>query len=93
LLGSIFESGAVDYPTLLGVPIVACAVVGWRRLGRRASGSLAAVVAALVLLDFAFDDERMDDIAFFVVIGLFLFGLGALARFLTGRFAPAPAPN
>ncbi len=88
LLGSIFESGAVYYPTLLGVPIAVGAVVGWRRLGRRGLWMLAAAVAALVLLDFAFDDTRMDDIAFFVVVGLFLFGLGALARWIAGRFAP-----
>lgn len=95
MLGSIFESGAVYYPTLLGVPIVVGAVVGWRRQGRRGLWILAAAVLALVLLDFAFDDTRMDDIAFFVVVGLFLFGLGALARRIARRFAPraAEAPS
>ncbi len=89
LLGSIFESGAVYYPTLLGVPIVVGAVVGWRRVGRRRGlWILAGAVLALVLLDFAFDDTRMEDIAFFVVVGLCLFGLGALARSITGRLAP-----
>ena len=91
MLGSIFESGAVYYPTLLGVPIVVGAVVGRRRLGRRGLWIIAGAVLVLVLLDFAFDDTRMDDIAFFVVVGLFLFGLGALARWIAGRFAPAPA--
>jgi hypothetical protein len=91
MLGSIFESGAVYYPTLLGVPIVVGAVVGWRRLGRRGLWFLAGAVLALVLLDFALDDTRMDDIAFFVVVGLFLFGLGALARWIAGRLAPRTA--
>jgi hypothetical protein len=91
MLGSIFESGAVYYPTLLGVPIVVGAVVGWRRLGRRGLWILAGAVLALVLLDFALDDTRMDDIAFFVVVGLFLFGLGALARWIAGRLAPRTA--
>ena len=86
MLGSIFESGAVYYPTLLGVPIVVGAILGWKRSARpRALWILAAAVFVLVALDFAFDDTRMDDIAFFVVVGLFLFGLGLLARFVAGR--------
>ena len=88
MLGSIFESGAVYYPTLLGVPIVVGAVLGWKRSERpRALWILAAAVFVLVALDFAFDDERMDDIVFFVVVGLFLFGLGLLARLVAGRVA------
>jgi hypothetical protein len=39
----------------------------------------------------AFDDTRMDDIAFFVVVGLFLFGLGLLARWIAARATPRSA--
>ena len=92
MLGSIFESGAVYYPTLLGVPIVVGAILGWRRSDRRALWILASAVFVLVALDFALDDTRMDDIAFFVVVGLFLFGLGLLARWVATRLtAPAAA--
>ena len=87
MTGSIFESGAVYYPTLLFVPIVVGAVLGWRKPERRALWILAATVLALVVLDFAFDDTRFEDIAFFVVVAVFLFGLGLLARMV----AKAPA--
>ena len=91
MLGSIFESGAVYYPTLLGVPIVVGAILGWRRRDRRALWILAAAVFVLIAADFALDDERMDDIAFFVVVGLFLFGLGLLARWVASRLAARTA--
>ena len=68
------------YPTLLGVPIIVGAVLGWRKPERRALWILLAVVSALVLLDFAFDDTRFEDIPFFVVVGVVLFGIGLLAR-------------
>jgi RsiW-degrading membrane proteinase PrsW (M82 family) len=85
--GSIFESGAVYYPTLLGAPIVVGAVLGWRKPERRALWILAATVLALVLLDFAFDDTRFEDIPFFVVVAVFLFGLGVLARMVAKALA------
>jgi RsiW-degrading membrane proteinase PrsW (M82 family) len=92
MTGSIFDSGAVYYPTLLGVPIVVGAILGWRKPERRALWILAATVLALVLLDFAFDDTRFEDIPFFVVVAVFLFGLGLLARMvekaLAGRSRP-----
>ena len=86
--GSIFDSGAVYYPTLLGVPIVVGAILGWRRPERRALWILAATVLALVLLDFAFDDTRFEDIPFFVVLGIFMFLIGLLSRFVAGRLRP-----
>jgi len=82
MTGSIFDSGAVYYPTLLGVPIIVGAVLGWWKPERRALWILVAAVLALVLLDFAFDDTRFEDIPFFVVVGVFLFGLGLLARWV-----------
>jgi hypothetical protein len=77
---------------LLGVPIVVGAILGWRRRDRRGLWILAAAVFLLVALDFAFDDTRMDDIAFFVVVGVFLFGLGLLTRWVASRLAAPPAP-
>jgi hypothetical protein len=88
LLGSIFESGAVYYPTIFGIPIVVGAVIGWRRDNRRALWILAAAVAAFVLFDFALDETRFEDIPFFVVLAVFMFGLGLLARFVAGRVRP-----
>ena len=46
---------------------------------------LLGAVVAFVVLDFALDDTRMDDIAFFVVLGAFMFGLGMLARAVARR--------
>ena len=85
MLGSIFESGAVYYPTLLGIPIVVGVVLAWRRPARRAIWILVAAVATLVLFDFAFDETRFEDLPFFVFLGLFLVGLGLLARWLAGK--------
>jgi hypothetical protein len=87
IAASIFESGAVYYPTLLGVPVIVGAVLGWRKPERRALWILSAAVLALVLLDFAFDDTRFEDIPFFVVVGVVLFGLGLLARSIAGALA------
>ena len=92
MTGSIFDSGAVYYPTLLGVPIVVGAILGWRRPERRALWILAATVLALVLLDFAFDDTRFEDIPFFVVVAVFLFGLGPLARMVAKALAGRSRP-
>ena len=87
IAGSIFESGTVYYPTLLVVPIVVGAVLGWRNPERRPLWILLVAVLALVLLDFAFDDTRFEDIPFFVVVGVFLFGLGLLARAIAKALA------
>jgi RsiW-degrading membrane proteinase PrsW (M82 family) len=92
MTGSIFDSGAVYYPTLLGVPIVVGAILGWRKPERRALWILAATVLALVLLDFAFDDTRFEDIPFFVVVAVFLFGLGLLARMVAKALAGRSRP-
>ena len=84
-LASIFESGAVYYPMILLLPIATgIALARWRPL-RRGLWILAAVVAAFILFDFALDDTRSEDIAFFIVLGLFMFGLGVLARWLAKR--------
>ena len=83
-MASIFESGAVYYPTILLVPIVAgIALARWRPGHERLI--LLAVVLAFVVFDFALDDTRMDDIAFFVVLCAFMFGLGMLARAIARR--------
>jgi RsiW-degrading membrane proteinase PrsW (M82 family) len=87
-LGSIFESGAVYYPRILGIPIVIGAILGGRRVSRRALWILAAAILAFVLFDFAFDETRFEDIPFFVVLGVFMFLLGLLARFVAGRLRP-----
>lgn len=87
-LASIFESGAVYYPMILGVPIVVGAILGWRRVSRQALWALAAAILAFVLFDFAFDETRIEDIPFFVVLGLFMLLLGLLARFVAGRLRP-----
>lgn len=91
LLGSILDNGAVYYPLLFGIPIVAGIVVAWQNLPRRrALWIIAAVVAAEMLVDFAFDEERWSDLPFFVVVGLILFGLAALVRWITLRLRPEP---
>jgi hypothetical protein len=91
LLGSILENGAVYYPLLFGIPVAAGIVVAWKDVPRRrALWTLAAVVAAMMLVDFALDEERWSDLPFFVVVGLVLFGLAAPARWITLRFRPEP---
>jgi hypothetical protein len=49
---------------------------------RAALWILLVAVLVLVLLDSAVDDTRFEDIPFFVVVGVFLFGLGLLARWI-----------
>lgn len=93
MTGTIFESGAVYYPMLLGVPIVVGAVLGWRKPERRALWILDAAVLALVLVDFAFDDTRFEDIPFFIVVGVFLFALGLLARAIAKISRAGTAPE
>jgi hypothetical protein len=62
------------------VPIVVGAILGWRRPERRALWILLVAVLVLMLVDFAFDDTRFEDIPFFVVVGAVLFAVGLLAR-------------
>jgi len=86
LLGSILDNGAVYYPLLFGIPVLAGIVVAWKRLPRRrALWIVAAVCTALMLLDFAFDEERWSDLPFFIVVGLILFGLATFVRWLVLR--------
>jgi hypothetical protein len=88
MLGSILDNGAVYYPLLFGIPIVAAIIVALRS-PRRALWILAAVCFLEVLVDFALDEERWSDLPFFVVVGTILFGLAAGVRWLTLRFARA----
>jgi hypothetical protein len=85
VLASVFDSGAVYYPTILALPVVTGAALALWRPERRALWILLTMVAAFVLFDFALDDTRFDDLPFFVVLGLFMFGLGLLARFAVAR--------
>lgn len=85
MLASVFDSGAVYYPTILVVPVATGAALAIRRPERRGLWILLAVVAAFVLFDFALDETRFDDLPFFVILGLFMFGLGLLARFAVAR--------
>jgi sugar phosphate permease len=64
------------------VPIVVGALAGWRGWSR---WILAGAVIALMLLDFAFDEERWSDLPFFVIVGVILFGIGLLVRFIATR--------
>lgn len=66
------------------MPIIVGALTGWRN---RSRWILAGAVIALMLLDFAFDEERWSDLPFFVVLGVILFGIGLLARFVAKRLA------
>ena len=91
ILGSILDNGAVYNPLLFGIPVVAGIVVAVRGLERkRALWILAAVVAAEMLVDLALDEERWSDLPFFVVVGLILFGLATLVRWVTLRSRPEP---
>jgi len=93
VLGSILDNGAVYYPLLFGIPIAAGILVAWKRLPRRqALWILAAVCLAEMLVDFAFDEERWSDLAFFVVVGLVLFGLATFVRWLAGRSQRIASP-
>jgi hypothetical protein len=91
MLASIFDNGAVYYPIVFGVPIVSGIVTALRRPDRRGVWIVVGVVAALMLLDFAFDAERFSDLPFFIVLGIVLSGLGLLARVITKRFQPGRA--
>lgn len=85
MLASIFDSGAVYYPTILLIPIVVGIVLArWKR-DRTGLWILAAAALAFVVFDFAFDETRFEDLPFFVVLGLFMFGLGLLARWIASR--------
>jgi peptidoglycan/LPS O-acetylase OafA/YrhL len=85
MVASIFESGAVYYPMILVLPIVTGVTLARWRPERRGLWILLAVVLAFIAFDFALDETRSEDIAFFVVLGIFMFGLGLLARALTRR--------
>ena len=89
MLASIFDNGAVYYPIIFGVPILAGIVTGIRRPDRNGKWIVVGTVAVLMLLDFAFDNERWSDLAFFIVLGIVLSGLGLLARLITKRLRPA----
>jgi hypothetical protein len=67
------------------LPIATGVVLAFRSPERRYLWVLLAVVLAFVTLDFALEDTRMDDIAFFIALGAFMFGLGLLARWIAGR--------
>ena len=84
-IGSIFESGAVYYPLILLLPIATGIALARWRPQRRGLLILLVVVAAFIVFDFALDDTRFEDIAFFVVLGLFMFGLGLLTRVAAKR--------
>jgi hypothetical protein len=85
VLASIFDSGAVYYPTILLVPIVVGVALARWRPDRRSLWILGAAVFAFALFDFAFDETRFEDLPFFVVLGVVMFGLGLLARRLAGK--------
>ena len=42
-------------------------------------------MATFIAFHFAFDETRLEDLLFFVVLGLFMFGLGALAHRIGGK--------
>jgi hypothetical protein len=85
VIASSFDSGAVYYPTLIGIPVVFGIVLAWRKPDRRAIWILIAAVGAVILFDFAFDETRFEDLPFFVVLGLFMVGLGLLVRWIASK--------
>ena len=89
MLASIFDNGAVYYPIIFGVPILAGIVTAIRRPDRNGKWIVVGAVAVLMFLDFVFDEERWSDLVFFVVLGIVLSGLGLLARGVTKRFQAA----
>ena len=89
MLASILDNGAAYYPIIFGVPILAGVVTAIRRPGRNGKWIVVGVVAVLMFLDFAFDDERWSDLVFFIVLGIVLSGLGLLARAVTRRLRAA----
>lgn len=88
MLASIFDNGAVYYPIIVGVPILAGIVTAIRRPDRNGKWIVVGTVAVLMILDFAFDEERWSDLAFFVVLGIVLCGLGLRTRVVTKRLRP-----
>jgi hypothetical protein len=92
VVASIFESGAVYYPMILLLPIVTGVVLGRWRPERHWLWILLAVVFAFLTFDFALDETRSEDIPFFVVLGIFMFSLGLLARALTRRLLRRRVP-
>jgi peptidoglycan/LPS O-acetylase OafA/YrhL len=85
MFASIFDSGAVYYPTILLIPAVAGIALARWRPERRGLWILAAAALAFIAFDFAFDETRFDDLPFFVVLGIFMFGLGLLAQWVAKR--------
>ena len=85
MVASIFESGAVYYPTILLLPIVTGVALARWRPERRGLWILLMSSSRFLVFDFALDETRSEDIPFFVVLGIFMFGLGLLARALTRR--------
>ena len=79
------RSGAVYYPTILLLPIVKGVALARWRPERRRLWILLIVVLAFLVFDFALDETRSEDVPFFVVLGIFMFGLGLLAPALTRR--------
>ena len=92
MVASIFESGAVYYPMILLLPIVTGVALARWRPQRRGLWILLVVVLTFVVFDFALDETRSEDIPFFVVLGIFMFGLGLLARALTRRLLRRRTP-
>ena len=78
------------YPLLFGFRSWPGSSSHGRTCRGRALWILAAVAAAEVLVDLALDEERWSDLPFFVVVGLILFGLAALVRWIVLRFRPEP---
>ena len=89
MLASIFDNGAVYYPIIFGVPILAGIVTAIRRPDRKGKWIVVGAVAVLMFLDFAFDEGRWSDLVFFIVLGMVLSGLGLLARVVTKRLQAA----
>ena len=93
MVASIFDSGAVYYPTILGIPIVVGVILARGKPDRRALRILGAAVATFIAFHFAFDETRLEDLLFFVVLGLFMFGLGALAHRIAGKLLGSGRPE
>ncbi len=94
MVASIFDSGAVYYPTILGIPIVVGVTLArWKPDRRRALRILGAAAATFIAFHFAFDETRLEDLLFFVVLGLFMFGLGALAHRIGGKLLGSGRPE
>ena len=50
-------------------------------------------MATFIAFHFAFDETRLEDLLFFVVLGLFMFGLGALAHRIGGKLLGSGRPE